>query len=119
MVDRARVTRAQLAKALGADAQVVRAFERVLAGAVPVRTADDDTTISAADRVVVMTDTGTATLPLAGDVVGAIYTVKLTGTAATVAAQTGETIDGAASVPLATTYDVVTVVSTGTEWLTI
>jgi hypothetical protein len=119
MVDRARVTRAQLAKALGGDAQIVRAFERLLSGASPLRVSDTDTAISAADRIVVMSDTGTATLPLAGDVVGAVYTIKRTGSAATVAAQTGETIDGAASVALGTAYDAITVVSTGVEWVTI
>lgn len=119
MVDAARLTRQQIAKAVGNDSQTIRAFERSLSGARVVRTAAADTFISAADNIVVLTAAATATLPLAGDIVGASYSIKRMGVSATVAAQPGELIDGAATYVIGLLNESITVVSTGTAWVVV
>jgi len=61
----------------------------------------------------------TVTLPSASGIAGRQYTIKRinTGTnVVTIAAASGETIDGAASVDLGSQYDVITVVSDGSNW---
>ena len=118
MVDGNRLTRAQIAKAVGNDNRTIRAFERLLSGVQPIRSVAGDAFLSAADRYVVLTAAGTATLPLAGDVVGQTLTVKRGAAGAvTVAAQTGETIDGAATYAIALVNESITVVSTGAAWV--
>ncbi len=118
MVDGLRLTRAQIAKAVGTDNATIRAFERLLSGSQPIRSVAGDAFLSAGDRYVVLTAAGTATLPLAGDVVGQTLTVKRGAAGAvTVAAQTGETIDGAATYSIGLVYESITVASTGTEWV--
>jgi hypothetical protein len=60
------------------------------------------------------------TLPAVVAARGCEYTVKRLNSGAnavTVVAASGETIDGAASYPLNTQWDVVVVYSTGTEWI--
>ncbi len=117
MVDSLRLTRAQIVKAVGNDQPTVRAFERLVAGAVPIRVVAASTTLSAADRVVVLSDAGTATLPRASDVVGQMLTVKRGGSGAVdVAATNGETIDGVTSYALGLVGQSVTVVSDGVRW---
>jgi hypothetical protein len=61
----------------------------------------------------------TITLPFAKDANGQLVTVKKTDASAnavTVAAQSGETIDGSASTSLASQWARVTVISNGTAW---
>jgi len=118
VVDSPRLTRAQIAKAVGNDSQTIRVFERLLSGSQPVRSVAGDAFLSAADRYVVITAAGTATLPLASDVVGQTLTVKrFTSGAVTVAAAAGETIDGAATYSIGLVNESVTVASTGTAWV--
>ena len=118
MVDSLRLTRAQIAKAVGNDSQTIRAFERLLSGSQPVRSVAGSANLTAADRYVVLTAAGTVTLPLAGDVVGQTLTVKrFTAGAVTVAAATGELIDGAATRAIVVVNESITVVSTGTAWV--
>jgi hypothetical protein len=62
--------------------------------------------------------TFTTTLPAAATVAGGIFTIKNSGAGViTVACNGAETIDGAATYPLATQYKYVTVQSTGTNWI--
>lgn len=61
------------------------------------------------------------TLPDAGTYLGRIITIKQISATNTVTVDTtgGQTIDGAASFPLATQYDTVTVISDGSDWFTV
>jgi hypothetical protein len=62
--------------------------------------------------------TFTTTLPTAASMTGVVYTIKNSGAGAiTVACNGAETIDGAATYPLATQYKYVTVQSNGTNWI--
>jgi hypothetical protein len=116
-MDSLRLTRAQIVRAVGNDQPTVRVFERLVAGAVPIRVATSSTALTAADRVVVMSGGGTATLPRASDVVGQMLTVKRGASGAVdVAATNGETIDGVASYALGLVGQSVTVVSDGVRW---
>jgi|688.fasta_scaffold466215_2 hypothetical protein len=113
-----RLTRAQVVAAVGKDPATVRTFERLVAGAVPVRTLTASGAINAADRLVLVSGFSTVTLPLASDVVGQTFTIKRVGVnTVIVQPQTGETIDGASSSTLAIQYQSVTVVSTGASWV--
>lgn len=115
-----RLSRAQIAKAVGNDAATVRTFERLVAGAVQVRTLTASGPINGADRVVLVSGASTVTLPSAADVVGQVFTVKRIGVdAVTVSAQAGQLIDGAASYALAVQYQAITVVSTGIGWVVV
>ncbi len=116
-MDSLRLTRAQIVKAVGNDQPTVRVFERLVAGAVPIRVATSSTALTAADRVVVMSGGGTATLPRASDVVGQMLTVKRTGGATTVAASGTDLIDGSATYAIGLVNESVTVVSTGAAWV--
>lgn len=66
------------------------------------------------DDVVLATGTFNVTLPVAGNSVGRMITVKNLGAGTVTVVPTGsDTIDGAASYPLALTYESVTVVGAG------
>jgi hypothetical protein len=113
-----RLSRAQIAKAVGTDPATVRTFERLVSGAVQVRTLTASGPINGADRVVLVSGASTVTLPSAGDVVGQLLTVKRIGAdTVTVSPQAGQTIDGGASYPLTLTYQSITVCSIGTGWV--
>ena len=60
----------------------------------------------------------TITLPSASGIAGRLYTIKNAGTGVTIAAQSGETVDGAASITLTAipAYQFRTVVSDGSNW---
>lgn len=118
MVGSLRLTRAQIAKAIGNDSQTIRAFERLLSGAQPVRSVAGSANLTAADRYVIITAAGTATLPRAGDVVGQTLTIKrFTPGAVTVAAATGETIDGIPTYVIGLVNESVDFASDGTGWV--
>jgi hypothetical protein len=86
----------------------------------PIRDSGIDTTADPqTDEVITLSVTGkTVTLPTAVGNDGKRFTIKLTvaGTG-TVAADGIETIDGAATYPLAAQWNAVTVVSDGAQWL--
>lgn len=91
--------------------------------ATPVTTKTASYTLVSSDSVVICNATGgafTVTLPTAAGIAGRQYFVKRVNggiNAVTVAAATGETIDGANSTSLLTQYAVVSLVSDGTNWL--
>jgi hypothetical protein len=113
-----RLTRAQIVKAVGADAATVRAFERLVSGARQIRTLTASGPINGADSVVLVSGASTVTLPSAADVVGQVLTVKRIGSdTVVVAAQAGQTIDGGSTSSLTLTFQSITVCSTGTGWV--
>lgn len=75
-------------------------------------------TITATDCVIDCTaNTFTVTLPTAAGIEGQVFTVKNSGTGIiTVAAASGEFIDGAATQVLPVQYESITLISTGTGW---
>lgn len=75
-------------------------------------------TITANDCVVDCTaNTFTVTLPTAAGIEGQVFTVKNSGTGIiTVAAASGEFIDGAATQVLPVQYESITMISAGTGW---
>ena len=113
-----RLTRSQVVAAVGKDPATVRTFERLVAGALPIRTLTASGAINAADRVVLVSGVSTVTLPSASDVVGQVLTVKRIGAnTVTVQPQAGELIDGSASASLTLLYQSITVCSTGAGWV--
>lgn len=116
-MDSLRLTRAQIVKAVGNDQPTVRVFERLVSGAVPVRVATSSTALTAADRVVIMSGGGTATLPRASDVVGQMLTIKRTGGPTTVATLGSDLVDASATYTISLVNESVTVVSTGAGWV--
>lgn len=91
-----------------------------IATAITTKTANYS--ISSTDSVVLCDATGgslTVTLPSAAGISGRQYSIKRTSSGAntvTLATQSGETIDGAATRSLAAQYQSATVVSDGTNW---
>ncbi|MFM7167293.1 MAG: hypothetical protein ACKO3T_18790 [Planctomycetaceae bacterium] len=90
--------------------------------ATAITTKTSNYSVSSTDSVVLCDATGgalTVTLPSAAGISGRQYSVKRTsgGTnAVTIATQSGETIDGAATRSLAAQYQSATVVSDGANW---
>jgi len=81
----------------------------------------DDYTPTELDNVINVTSgTFTITLPTAVGIAGRMYTIKNSGAGTvTIDGSGAETIDGAATVALSVQWTSKTVVSTGTNWITI
>lgn len=93
-----------------------------LAARIPVRSISADYTAQLYDCVLIVDASGgavTVTLPSASNAKAQMFVVKRVDSSAnavTVAAQVGETIDGAASVALSTQYERIVIISDGTQW---
>ena len=119
-----KLSRDQLRAICRDDAQAIRQFERLFAvvdalGLPVVRAVSTSGAVADADDVIVATGTITITLPLAAQSVGRMLVVKNTGAGTvTVAASGSDTIDGAASFPMATPNQSVTVVGAASgQWV--
>ena len=119
-----KLSRDQLRAICRDDAQAIRQFERLFAvvdalGLPVVRSVSTSGAVADADDVIVATGTITITLPLAAQSVGRTLVVKNTGAGTvTVAAAGSDTIDGAASFPMATPNQSVTVVGAASgQWV--
>ena len=119
-----KLSRDQLRAICRDDAQAIRQFERLFAvvdalGLPVVRAVSTSGAVADADDVIVATGTITITLPLAAQSVGRTLVVKNTGAGTvTVAAAGSDTIDGAASFPMATPNQSVTVVGAASgQWV--
>lgn len=94
-----------------------------VAGRMPGRTITASEVLTVKDLVVIVNASGgavTVTLPLAASMAQAAYFIKRLGSnTVAIAAQTGETIDGAGSVDLTTPYASRMLWSDGSNWYVI